>query len=185
MPEANSEQARDNETLSDLVHNSRIRFGQLLWEICEVSGLSQGKLAQEAKYERQRLIDNGKLRSGDQVGSMEQPTISKVIAGIQEPTYFQVYIWLRVIEAHFKSPRLASICEDLHLPCPEFTPELARKLWYLSGFIPPDERAQVYEDAKEDKIVEHVKSYPSLKKYRSLLQHRERRWKKNSTVRAS
>jgi hypothetical protein len=103
-----------------------LRFGELLREVCEVSGITQGKLSREAKEERQRLIEKGIIHLDDSIGSMEQPTISKVMAGAQEPTYIQVYIWLRVIRTHYESAQFAEICKELNIPLPKFSPELER-----------------------------------------------------------
>src|SRR6266516_645436 len=78
--------------LTDLFHASQKRFGELLREVCEISGFTQGKLSREAKKELQSLIQAREILPDDPIGSMEQPTISKVMAGLQAPTYFQVYI---------------------------------------------------------------------------------------------
>ncbi|HJT59811.1 MAG TPA: hypothetical protein VJ761_25095 [Ktedonobacteraceae bacterium] len=167
MSNNHSEQVQMHERLTNLLHASQIRFGELLREVCEVSGITQGKLSREAKEERQRLIEKGIIHLEDSIGSMEQPTISKVMAGAQEPTYIQVYIWLRVIRTHYESPQFAEICKELRIPLPKFSPELERELWHLSTFVPPDELLQVYEETKNKKLIEI---------YTPLIEHKELRW---------
>jgi hypothetical protein len=164
-----NEQIQMNERLTDLLHASQMRFGELLREVCEISGITQGKLSREAKEERQRLIGKGIISLEDSIGSMEQPTISKVMAGGQEPTYIQVYIWLHVIRAHYESAQFAEICEELGIPLPEFSPELERELWRLATFVPPDELLRVYEETKNKKLIEI---------YTPLIEHKELRWDK-------
>ncbi len=167
MPNSGSRQVRTVGNLTDLLRRSQKRFGELLREVCEVSGFTQGKLSREAKAERKRLISLGCIHPQDPIGSMEQPTISKVMAGVQEPTYFQVFIWLRVIRSHYESARFAEICNKLNIPVPEFPPELERKLWHLSTFIPPEDLLKVYNESKDEKPME---ASPSL------IEHKEMRW---------
>ena len=167
MPNNKSKQVQMNERLTVLLHDSRMRFGELLRQVCEISGITQGKLSREAKEERQRLIEKGIIHLEDSIGSMEQPTISKVMAGAQEPTYIQVYIWLRVIRTHYESIQFKDICEELQIPLPKFSPGLERELWHLSTFVPPDELQQVYEETKDKKLIEI---------YTPLIEHKELRW---------
>lgn len=148
-----------------LLQASRKKFGELLREICEVSGFTQGKLAKEAKAERRRLIESGEIHPEDFVGSLEQPTISKVMAGTQEPTYLQVFIWLSVIKTHYKSTQLAELCENLGIAVPELTEEKVRMLWKLSSFISPEELKEIYEQSKNEKPM----------KYKKLIDHKEKR----------
>jgi len=155
------------DNVTGLLYGSRKRFGELLREICEISGFTQGKLSREAKVERDRLIGSGRIRRENAAGSMEQPTISKVMAGVQEPTYFQVFIWLRVIRSHYESARLAEICRRLEIPVPQFPYELERKLWQLSAFMPPEDLLEVYTESKDDKPMEVSPS---------LIEHKEERW---------
>jgi len=158
MLSSDSKEAKSNEPLTDLLRSSQKKFGELLREVCLAAGFTQGKLSREAKDEHQRLIEIGDLYPGDSIGSMEQPTISKVMAGSQEPTYYQVYIWLNVLRRHFDSPRFAEICKELDISLPTFSAQLERGLWRLSTFIPPDELRQVYEEAKDEKLIEIYKS---------------------------
>jgi hypothetical protein len=194
MLDSDSEQARKNESLSSLVRISQKRFGELLRQICEISGITQGKLSREAKNERQRLIEKGDIHPDDLIGSMEQPTISKIMAGVQGPTYFQVYIWLRVIRAHFESARFAEICKELNIDLPEFSSKLEHELWRLSTFIPPDELHRTYENAKEIKLIvtppdelhrtyENAKEKDAKKEIKlmelpSIVDHKEQRWER-------
>jgi hypothetical protein len=164
MPERGNEEIQLN--LADLLKKSRRRFGELLHDVCDVAGLTQGKLAREANAERQRLIAEGKIYPEDFTGSMGQPTVSRVMAGLQEPTYFQVFIWLRVIRDHYSSAHFARICEELGIAVPEFSADLERMLWKLSFFLPPDELASVYEKSKNEKPLD---SSPSL------IDHKEER----------
>ncbi len=172
MPISDSRQAQIDQIIStDLLRRSQKRFGELLREVCEASGFTQGKLSRKSKDERQRLIEAGYIRPEDPIGSMEQPTISKVMAGVQEPTYFQVFIWLRVIRTHYESTKFAEICKKLGIiPIPQFSRELEQKLWYLSTFVQPDELLRVYEETEE-----YVKE---LELSQSLIEHKETRWEK-------
>ncbi len=136
-------------------------------QVCEVGGFTQGMLSREAKVERQQLIKIGEIRPDDPVGSLEQPTISKVMAGAQAPTYYQVYIWLAVLRKHYKSPRFAKICEEFGEELPEFFPEWEQYLWHLASFMPPDKLRQINTKAKD---LEIIAIYPSR------IDHKERRW---------
>lgn len=151
---------------SELDRNAHKRFGVLLHELCEVSGLTQGRMAKQAKAERARMIKDGCIKQADSIRSMEQPTISRVLAGQQEPTYFQVLIWLRVLRTHYGSEELTQICEEMGIAKPAFTVETERLLWTLAGFVPPDKRAQAYEQSKDvQPIGFHL----------PLIEHKERR----------
>lgn len=126
----------DTLCILDLLDDSRMRFGDSLRDICEVAGLTQSELSKRAKVELKQLVSKDGKTPRD---SMEQPAISKVMAGLQEPTYIQVYIWLRVIRAWYESPILAHLCAAQEVDVPTFSPELERKLWRLAAFVPPDE----------------------------------------------
>lgn len=168
MPNSDSGEGR----LTDLFHASQKKFGELLREVCEVSGFTQGKLSREAKKELQRLIDEGYILPEDPIGSMEQPTISKVMAGLQGPTYFQVFIWLKVIETYYHSEQFAKICRQLDLSTPPvFTPQLKQRLWGLASFMPPEELSENYEQAKDIKLIE---IHPPL------IEHKETRWNRTN-----
>jgi hypothetical protein len=153
-------------TLTELLRNAQQRFSEILSELCEVAGLTQGRLARLAKLELQTLVSQGVISSGSPVGSMYQPTISKVLSGQQTPTYYQVYIWLRVVRSWYGSLQLAALCEKRGVPVPIFSEIVERKLWYLAGFVPPDELSQV-----------EVPEVPDVK----LIDHKERRWTKQYT----
>ena len=155
--------------LLGVTRESQKRFGQLLREVCEVIGFTQGKLSREAKKELQRLLKQGYLLEEDLIGSMEQPTISRVMAGIQQPTYFQVFIWLRVIFTYYTSKEFADICRKLEMPFPRLPANLKQTLWRLSTFTAPYELLQTYEETKDLKLIEI---------YGSLIEHKEVRWDK-------
>jgi hypothetical protein len=156
------------ENLTDLLHNSQKRFGTLLSDVCEVAGLTQGQLSRAAKGERQRLIDAGYIPAESMRESMAQPTISKVMAGVQAPTYMQVYIWLRVIRTHYESTRFAEQCRRADVAVPTLSPEMERILWRLATFISPDDLARVCEQSKDINPLEGRVS---------LIEHKEMRWK--------
>lgn len=158
MPNSDGKQAENNEPLTNLLQNAQKKFGELLREVCQVAGFTQGKLSQEAKEELERLIEIGDVRPNDVIGSMEQPTISKVMAGSQGPTYYQVYIWLNVLRKHYESSQFAEICENLNISLPTLSSKLEQELWRLSTFVPPDELRQVYEEAKNVKLIQIYKS---------------------------
>lgn len=140
---------RETRDLSTLRNAAQQVFGRILRDLCEASGITQGKLAKEAKVERKRLIEQGSINSGDLIGSMEQPTISRVLAGAQEPTYFQVFIWLRVIRRHYESKELAKKCQELGIEKPLFPAETEQVLWDLTAFKRPEHLAQAYEVGKK------------------------------------
>jgi transcriptional regulator with XRE-family HTH domain len=152
--------------LMDLRKQSLKRFGQLLREVCEVAGLTQGKLAKAAKAELKLLIARGELHAEESVGSLSQSALSRVMAGLQEPTYFQVFLWLRVIKTHYGSARLAQTCQELGLAIPEFSAERERMLWNLASFLPPDELARVDEQSHHEKPLDDRPS---------LINHKEKR----------
>lgn len=158
---------RENQNIMDyskLRNEAQQRFGNILRDLCEASGFTQGKLAKEAKRERKRLIENGNINPGDLIGSMEQPAISRVLAGTQEPTYFQVLIWLQVLRKHYASDELAKKCEDLGIQKPEFLKETEQILWDLSAFRPPDKLASAYNESKKIQPIQF-----------SIIDHRETR----------
>jgi hypothetical protein len=166
MPYSAGNEAR----LTNLFHASQKRFGELLREVCEISGFTQGNLSREAKKELQRLIQAGEIFPDDPIGSMEQPAISKVMAGLQAPTYFQVYIWLKVIEEHYNSDEFTEICHQLHIAHPPvFTDQLKQELWRLATFVPPDELHENYKNTKDLKLIEI---------HTPLIDHKEIRWEK-------
>lgn len=169
MPDNVGTQAQADEYFTaTLLRRSQRQFGELLYQICEISGFTQGKLSREAKDECRRLMEKGVIGPEDPVGSMEQPTISKVMAGVQGPTYLQVYIWLRVIKAHFKSEEFREICRELHIEePPEFLPKWEEWLWHLSTFVPPDELDKACEETENLKLIEI---------HKPLIVHKEERW---------
>jgi hypothetical protein len=168
MADRDKRQTFSNENMADVLRESRKRFGNLLGELCEVSGFTQGKLSREAKLVYRQMVEDGNIHAEDPVGSMEQPTISKVIAGVQDPTYFQVYIWLRVIRKHIESDQFAKVCKDLKLnSVPTFSLDLELDLWRLAHFTPPSELLNTYEKRKNLKLIEI---------YEPLIDHKEVRW---------
>lgn len=163
---AHNERDQENmtEPLADLVERSRKRFGVLLRNVCEIGGVTQGMLSREAKRELRRLREMGEIVLDESVGSLEQPTISKVMAGMQAPTYYQVSIWVKVLQASFTSDRLAMLCQALDISQPAFDPTWEQALWRLAHFVPPQELCQVYECAKDLKV---------RKMYQTLSEHKE------------
>lgn len=151
---------------SELVANVHKRFGTLLHLHCERVGLSQGKLARLATRKRNQMLKEGALRKSDAIGSMAQPTISRVAAGLQAPSYFQVLLWISVVREYYKSGELAERCEQLGIVTPVFSARTERSLWALAGFIPPEKLEQALEQ-----------SAPVGKQQatRSLVDHRESR----------
>ncbi len=145
-----------NHTLSDLLHNSQKKFGDLLRQICIAAGYTQAKLAREAQAEKYRLINACEIRPKDFTGSFEATVLSKIMKGEQPPTYYQVFIWIAVLKRHFASAEFAAICAGLGVDCPKFEPEWEYCLWYLSSFVPPDEFGEIYEHIKDLEIIEIV-----------------------------
>jgi len=140
------------DTFTSLVHASLKEFGHLLREVCQVAGFTQAKLSREAEDERLRLIESGDLNPYDPC-TTDQITLARVMAGLQEPNSYQVYVWLKVLREHFESERFAQICQDLGLPLPTFSKELEAELWRLSNRQTPDELRQVYEWSKDVKLI--------------------------------
>lgn len=141
------------DTFTNLVHSSLKEFGRLLREVCEVGGYTLEKLSREACHERERLIVSGDLKPHDPVGPMGQLAIARVMAGFEEPTCYQVYIWLRVLRTHFESPEFAQICQDLGIPLPTFPPALEAELWRLSNHQAPSELREAYEWGKDVRLI--------------------------------
>lgn len=167
MLNSNDRKIQPVENLTSALRRSQKRFGELLRELCEAAGYTQGRLSRDARAERQRLIEEGYIRPEEPIGSMEQPTISKVMAGVQSPSYYQVYIWLHVLRSHYESEQLADFCRELSIPVPVFSFETERKLWQLATFIPPYELNDIFEESKDEK---------PLSASPALIDHKELRW---------
>jgi transcriptional regulator with XRE-family HTH domain len=144
------------EPFTNLIHASLKEFGRLLREICEVAGFTQAKLARESEAELERLMECGDIKPDDYVGSMRQPAISRVMLGSQEPTYYQVYIWLKVLRVHFESEHFAEICREEGTPLPTFPSTLEAELWRLSTRQPPDELHEVCERNKDVILIQII-----------------------------
>ena len=85
-----------------ILRGNQRRFGQLLRQLCELGGFTVGKLSRESKAYQQALIGQGIMEREDGVGeALERRAIMGVVTGAVAPTPLQVYIWLRVLRAHF------------------------------------------------------------------------------------
>lgn len=140
-------------TISDLLHDSQKKFGDVLRQICITAGYTQSKLANEAQAEKYRLVATGEIRPKDITGSFEGTVLSKIMRGEQAPTYYQIYIWIRVFKRHFASAEFATICSNLGMECPKFEPQWEFCLWHLASFVPLYEFEQVYEHIKDAEII--------------------------------
>lgn len=143
-----------SEPLTNILQQSLSTFGRLLREICMLGGITAAVLSSRGVQEREFLVQAGDLKSSDPVGPMGELPILLVMAGREAPTYYQVYIWLRVLRRHFESPEFAQACKDLSIELPVFPELLERRLWKLAGFVSPEERSQVYESMKDVRLIE-------------------------------
>lgn len=126
--------------LNELMHGNPIfRFGTLLKQVCEATGVTQSLLEKYGQAEYAQLEKAGFITPDDPVSSMLQEVVSRVFRGKQRPSYIQAYIWITVVKRHYNDPRIKKIFEDKNLEIPEFTPELEAALWTLSGYSSPQE----------------------------------------------
>jgi len=145
-----------------LLERSRYLFGIRLQEVCRAVGLSQGSLSRAVKRVYQNMLDTGEIDADVTVGSLEQPTISIVMSGQQSATYYQVFLWLKVI--HDEVSRVGDDKRN------EKFEEVVQELWLLAKFVPPATLTAVYEQSRGKRL---------LGTYDSLIDHKERRWQRN------
>ena len=126
--------------LNELMHgNPILRFGTLLKQVCDATGISQSLLEKYGQAEYAQLEKAGFITPDDPVSSMLQEVVSRVFRGKQRPSYIQTYIWITVVKRHYNDPDIRKIFEDRNLEIPEFTPELEAALWTLAGYSSPQE----------------------------------------------
>ncbi len=126
--------------LNELMHgNPILRFGTLLKQVCDATGVTQSLLEKYGQAEYAQLEKAGFITPDDPVSSMLQEVVSRVFRGRQRPSYIQTYIWITVVKRHYNDPRIKKIFEDKNLEIPEFTLELEEALWTLSGYSSPQE----------------------------------------------
>ncbi|HEX3640658.1 MAG TPA: hypothetical protein VHV10_05155 [Ktedonobacteraceae bacterium] len=137
--------------LHELINGKPIpRFGTLMRQFCEAAGMNQPWLADKGqsmynemmirKYGKERyeqMLEEGTLPKEEQ-SSMLQQAVSRVIIGVQRPSYIQTYIWISVIEEHYNNEEIKRYFEWKGLEMPVFTEEMYQALWALSGHQPPD-----------------------------------------------
>lgn len=138
-----------SETISKLRAAAQAKFASLLLKICEAGGLSQGQLARMAQADARQLLEIDTLSVDHSIGSLAQPTISRILAGKQEPTYAQVYFLMRAIRTHYASSELTRRCQERGLSAPVFSSEHELALWTLAGFCLPDDLARELEKSDQ------------------------------------
>lgn len=126
--------------LNELMHGNPIfRFGTLLKQVCEATGVTQSLLEKYGQAEYAQLEKAGFITPDDPVSSMLQEVVSRVFRGRQRPSYIQTYIWITVVKRHYNDPKIRKIFEDKNLEIPNFDQELEEALWTLAGYSSPQE----------------------------------------------
>jgi transcriptional regulator with XRE-family HTH domain len=145
---------------------ARELFGSLLKLLCRRAGITQDKLERDSRAYREELIARGLLQDDNNSGSMNQSAISRVMKGIQPPTYDQVRIWLEVIDRVYKSDKFREICNNIGWPYKDFfTKELKIDMYRLALFGTPEEVVAAYEQWEDLPLQNKKKLSPSV--YRS------------------
>jgi hypothetical protein len=142
---------------------SRILFGTLLKIICKRAGITQDKLEEDSRNYCDYLLNTGYIHHIDEIGSLGQSAISRVINGSQPPTYNQVYIWMYVIRQVYESQEYKQACLDLDLIPNDFPRDLETDMYRLARFGTPEEIVTAYERRKDmpmEPILRRKKSRP-------------------------
>lgn len=154
-----SAEGRHDEPGVEVLQLSQRKFGDLLRQVCEIGGFTAGKLSREAHAELLRLSEQGRITPDAPVGSLGPMTLCRIMAGTQDPTYYQVWLCVRVLGKHLNSQYFAKICQELDMEIPalgEQWKQWEQVLWHLAGFLSPDELAVLYEQAKDLQLIEIV-----------------------------
>ena len=142
----------------DLLHRKPARklFGDLFRRVCNAAGIKQMKLEQLAKEKYAKLIEKGYIDpEDDDLGSMDQSGISRVMNGKKAISYAQAYIWINVIKEHYESKEFREVCESKNLAVPDFAP-LEQALWTLAGLSSPKQIVEAYQATM------HFRSLPRI-----------------------
>jgi hypothetical protein len=141
----------------DLLHGKPAKslFGDLLRRVCNAAGIKQTKLERLAREKYSKLIGKGYIDIEDELGSMDQTVISRVMNGKQPISYTQAYIWINVIKDHYASKEFKEVCRKKKLAVPDFAP-LERSLWTLAGLASPEHIIEAYQATKDFNALPHV-----------------------------
>lgn len=121
--------------LNELIHEKPIPpFGEALYKVCRRVGITQPLLEKYGEAEYAQMEAEGKISVQS---SMKQQVISRVVTGLQAPSYTQTYIWLKVIKQHYENEKVIEYFQNKGLEMPVFTEEVEEKLWALSGHQSP------------------------------------------------
>jgi len=134
----------------DLLHGKSAKslFGDLLRRVCNAAGIKQTKLEKLARAKYTKLIERGYIDFEDELGSMDQTVISRVMNGKQPISYTQAYIWINVIKEHYNSREFQEVCRKKKLAVPDFAP-LERALWTLSALASPEQIIEAYRATQD------------------------------------
>jgi|SRR2546430_5911161 len=160
--------------LEDLLtlESKTIAFGFYLRQACNDGRITQTLLEKYGEMEKYvRLVNKygkevyeQKKRDGtlpkEEQSSMKQETISRVVNGIQRPSFQQVSIWIFVIKRHYTSEDVRLMFDNKGLSIPNFTEEMEEKLWISSGYLSPNMVRKAIHDNGMDLV-----SYPNCVKY--------------------
>jgi hypothetical protein len=90
------------------------------------------------------------------VGSLGPLTLCRIMAGKQDPTYYQVLLCVSVLGRHLNSQYFADVCRELDLEIPDLGErwkQWEQVLWHLAGFLSPAELAVLYEQTKDLQLI--------------------------------
>lgn len=128
---------------------ARALFGELLGVLCERAYISQNKLGKKATEYRSYLMTEGYLRQGADTGGLDQSALSRIIKNDRQPSYAQVYIWLKVLRNIFESEEYRRYCARKAKPIYVFDEDLETDMWRLALFGTPKEVIEAYKRRKD------------------------------------
>ena len=145
--------------LQELIQGKPIpRFGTLMRQVLDGIGVNQVLFEKRAqakydafmfeKYGKQayeRMKEDGTIPKEEQ-SSMLQQVISRVINGLQRPSYIQMLIWMGVIADLYNNESIKKWFRDNDLEMPVFSEEIEEALWALSGHQCPRKVNKVIAD---------------------------------------
>lgn len=135
--------------LFDLLHGQKLPsrlFGELLRQVCHTIGLTQERLECLAREKYGNLIKGGHILPNEQLGSMDQTVISRVMRSQQDPTFAQVYTWISVV---VESQALADYRAKYQQNNPDFIKDLEAALWNGTDYKSPQDLAAAYNFAQK------------------------------------
>lgn len=118
--------------------------GALLRLVCTRAGITQTRLARDAKTW---------LRPGEKI-DIYQPTISEVSQGKREPSYRQLWVWLRAIRAVYEDPDFPRKCLANRMPCYPFPKDLEMDIRRLALKCDNDEDIAIAYERRRNMVLE-------------------------------